>query len=72
MSIELDDTPRESRFVEVTIRFLDENEHVAREVYVQRVNYDWVFTCRPTMIQQIIAAVNDLELRIPEPPEVSP
>ena len=60
----------EYRLVEVAIRFLGEDYKETREIYVQRVNYDWVTNNRPTFVQQIIATVNDLEFRLPFTVEV--
>lgn len=51
--------------VEVSIRFLGNDYKDTRDVYVQRLNYDWVMNNRPTFVQQIIAVVNDLEVRMP-------
>jgi len=55
------DLPEGSQFVEITVRFLGHDYRSTRDVYVQRVNYDWVMQARPNMISQIIAVVNDLQ-----------
>jgi hypothetical protein len=52
--------------VEITVKFIaDEYKH-NQEVYVQRVNYDWVLNHRPTFVQQVIAVVNGLVFPLPE------
>ena len=60
-----DDLPEGSQFVEITVRFLCHDYRSTRDVYVQRINYDWAMMQRPNMISQIIAVVNDLEFRTP-------
>ena len=55
------DLPEGSQFVEITVRFLGHDYRSTRDVYMQRVNYDWVMMHRPNMIPQIIAVVNDLQ-----------
>ena len=52
------------KHVEVSIRFLDSDYKDTRDIYVQRLNYEWVMFNRPTFVQQIVATVNDLD-----PPE---
>lgn len=57
----------EYRMVEITIKFLADDYKDTREVYVQRINFDWYFSNHPTLIQKIVAVVNGLET----PPLVS-
>ena len=52
--------------VEITVKFLTDDHQDVRTVYLQRVNYDWMVNQRPTLVQKIIANVNDLEFRLPE------
>ena len=56
----------EYKTVEITVKFLADNHQDACTVYLQRVNYDWMVNQRPTLVQKIIANVNDLEFRLPE------
>jgi hypothetical protein len=51
--------------VEITIKFLGDDYKDTREVYVQRLNFDWYFNTRPTLVQQIVAVVNGLEFPLP-------
>jgi hypothetical protein len=50
------------KYVEVTIKFVGDNYQETREMYSQRINYEWAFLNRPMLIQQIVAVVNELEL----------
>lgn len=45
--------------LEVTVRLLG-NYNETSEIYCQRVNYDWAFSARPMLVQEIIAVVNGL------------
>jgi hypothetical protein len=56
----------EFKTVEITIKFTGDDYKNNREVYAQRLNFDWYFNNRPTLIQQIIAVVNDLEFPLPK------
>lgn len=60
-----DNAPEGSQYVEITVRVVGHDYRSTRDVYTQRVNYDWVMMQRPNMIPQIIAVVNDLEVRMP-------
>lgn len=55
----------EFKTVEITIKFTCDDYRANREVYVQRLNFDWYFNNRPTLIQQVIAVVNGLEFSLP-------
>jgi hypothetical protein len=59
----------EFKTVEISIKFLGNDYKDTREIYVQRVNFDWYFNNRPTLVQQIVAVVNELEFL---PPTVPP
>ena len=62
----------EFKTVEITVRFLGTDYKDTREVYMQRINFDWYFNNRPTLIQQIVAVVNELEFPLPEYVSVRP
>lgn len=51
--------------VEITVKFIGDDYKSTREVYVQRINFDWYFNNRPALIQQIVAVVNGLEFPAP-------
>ena len=55
----------EHKFVEISVRFLGDDYKATREVYVQRINFDWYFSHRPALVQQIVAVVNGLEFPAP-------
>lgn len=59
-----DNVPEGSQYVEITVRFVGHDYRSTRDVYTQRINYDWAMMQRPNMIPQIIAVVNDLEVRM--------
>ena len=50
------------KYVEVTVKFIGDNYQENREMYSQRVNFDWMFQNHPRLIQQIVAVVNELDL----------
>jgi hypothetical protein len=52
----------EFKFIEITVKFVGDSYQETREMYLQRVNFDWMFQNRPMLVQQIAAVVNDLEL----------
>lgn len=58
--------------VEITVKFIGDDYKSNREVYVQRVNFDWYFNNRPTLVQQIVAVVNGLEFPAQEYASVPP
>jgi hypothetical protein len=62
----------EFKTVEITIKFLANEYKHSQEVYVQRINFDWYFSNRPTLIQQVIAVVNGLEFPLPEHRSATP
>jgi hypothetical protein len=51
----------EFKTVEISIKFLGDDYKNTREIYVQRLNFHWYFQNRPTLVQQIVAVVNELE-----------
>ena len=51
--------------VEITVKFIGDDYKSNREVYVQRVNFDWYLNRRQALVQQIVAVVNDLEFPAP-------
>lgn len=55
----------EFKTVEITIKFTGDDYKANREVYTQRLNFDWYVHNRPTLIQQVIAVVNGLEFPLP-------
>ena len=60
------------KMVEITVKFLADDYKDTREVYVQRINFDWYFNNRPTLIQQLVAVVNQLEFPVREYAAVQP
>lgn len=54
--------PPEFKYIEITVKFVGDNYQETREMYSQRVNFEWMFQNRPMLIQQIVAVVNDLDL----------
>jgi hypothetical protein len=52
----------EFKYVEVTVKFVGDNYQETREMYSQRINFEWAFLNRPMLIQQIVAVVNELAL----------
>ena len=55
----------EYKYVEIQIRFVSDDYKHTVETYAQRINFDWYFNNRPTLIQQVIAVVNGLEFPLP-------
>ena len=51
----------EFKTIEITVKFLANDYKDTREVYVQRLNFEWYFMNRPKLIEQIVAVVNGLE-----------
>ena len=50
------------KYIEVTVRFVGDNYQETREMYSQRINFEWALLSRPMLIQQIVAVVNELAL----------
>ena len=55
----------EYKYVEIQIKFVSDDYKHTVETYAQRINFDWYFNNRPTLIQQVIAVVNGLEFPLP-------
>lgn len=49
------------KYVEVTVKFIGDNYQENREMYSQRINFDWAFQNRPLFIPEIVAVVNELK-----------
>lgn len=54
--------PSPAEYVEITVKFLAEEYRDNREVYTQRINYEWVLNNRPMLVQEVIAVFNGLVL----------
>jgi hypothetical protein len=54
--------PSPTEYVEITVKFLAEEYRDNREVYTQRINYEWVLNNRPMLVQEVIAVFNGLVL----------
>lgn len=55
--------------VEIAVKFIGDDYKSNREVYVQRISFDWYMNRHSALVQQIAAVVNDL--KFPDPIYVS-
>lgn len=54
--------PSPTEYVEITVKFLAEDYRDNKEVYSQRINYEWVINNRPMLVQEVIAVFNGLQM----------
>ena len=52
-----------TKFVEFTIKIIGEEYKDNKEVYSQKLNYDYVFSNDPYLFQKVIATINKLQFK---------